>query len=206
MDTANPTAETSPRTHGHTYGSILETIGATPLIELTKLAGDKAHGRLFGKAEFFNPLGSVKDRIGAAMIEAAEADGTISPGSVIVEPTSGNTGIALAFVCSAKGYRCMLTMPDSMSQERRKMLQFLGAELVLTPAAHGMGGAIEKAEQIIQDIGDAVMLQQFSNPANPQIHRQTTAEEIWTDTRGDVDVVVSGVGTGGTLTGVGSVL
>ena len=171
MDTQDQGGEKKIRSQGRTFGSVLETIGATPLIELNKMGAADLPGRLFAKAEFFNPLGSVKDRIGLAMIEAAEAEGRIGPETVIVEPTSGNTGIALAFVCSAKGYRCMLAMPDSMSQERRKMLQLLGAELILTPAAFGMGGAIEKAEQIVEDFGDAVMLQQFSNPANPQIHR-----------------------------------
>ncbi len=189
------------------YGSVLDTVGATPLIELPRLgAASNSVARVLAKAEFFNPLGSVKDRIGLAMIEAAEADGTVGLGTVIVEPTSGNTGIALAFVCAAKGYRLILTMPDSMSHERRKMLTLIGAEIVLTPAAQGMRGAIDKADQIIADMGDAIMLQQFSNPANPEIHRRTTAEEIWVDTNGAVDMVISGVGTGGTLTGVGSVL
>lgn len=189
------------------YGSILDTVGATPLIELPRLAAaSNSVARILAKAEFFNPLGSVKDRIGLAMIEAAEIDGRIGPDTVIVEPTSGNTGIALAFVCAAKGYKLILTMPDSMSHERRKMLTLIGAELVLTPAAHGMSGAIDKADQIISDMSDATMLQQFSNPANPEVHRRTTAEEIWVDTEGGVDMVISGVGTGGTLTGVGSVL
>ena len=214
-DPAEPTEPTEPGPAGdrpvevrsRTYGSILDTVGATPLIELPRLvAGVGGGARLLAKAEFFNPLGSVKDRIGLAMIEAAEAEGRIGPETAIVEPTSGNTGIALAFVCAAKGYRLILTMPDSMSQERRKMLQLLGAELILTPAAQGMSGAIDKAHQIVDDLGDALILQQFSNPANPEIHRRTTAEEIWVDSDGAVDVVVSGVGTGGTLTGVGSVL
>ncbi|HLJ62900.1 MAG TPA: pyridoxal-phosphate dependent enzyme, partial [Stellaceae bacterium] len=193
---------------GRVYDSILETIGATPLVRLSRLAA--AHNvaaTLLGKCEFFNPLSSVKDRIGLAMIEAAEASGRIRPGkTVLVEPTSGNTGIALAFVAAARGYRLILTMPDSMSLERRKMLKLLGAELELTPAAQGMRRAIARAEELVQSMPDAIMLQQFQNPANPAIHRRTTAEEIWKDTGGKVDVVVSGVGTGGTLTGVGSVL
>jgi cysteine synthase A len=192
---------------GRSYGSVLDTVGSTPLIGLPRLSeAENSGARVLAKAEFFNPLGSVKDRIGLAMIEAAEANGRIGPETVIVEPTSGNTGIALAFICAAKGYRLILTMPDSMSHERRKMLQLIGAELVLTPAALGMRGAIEKADQIIKDLGDALVLQQFSNPANPEIHKKTTAEEIWTDTGGAVDVVIAGVGTGGTLTGVGTVL
>jgi cysteine synthase A len=162
---------------------------------------------ILGKCEFFNPLNSVKDRIGLAMIEAAEAAGKIRPGkTVLVEPTSGNTGIALAFVCAAKGYRLILAMPDSMSIERRKMLKLLGAELELTPAAQGMRGAIARAEELLRSFADSFMPQQFQNPANPEIHRRTTAEEIWKDTDGQVDVVISGVGTGGTLTGVGEVL
>jgi cysteine synthase A len=193
---------------GRIYDSITETIGATPLVRLARLA--KAHGvkaDILGKCEFFNPLSSVKDRIGLAMIEAAEAAGKIRPGkTVLVEPTSGNTGIALAFVAAAKGYRIVLTMPDSMSVERRKMLKLLGAELELTPAAQGMRGAIARAEALLRTFPDSFMPQQFDNPANPEIHRRTTAEEIWKDTQGKVEVVVSGVGTGGTLTGVGEVL
>jgi len=193
---------------GRIYDDITETIGATPLVRLTRLAA--SHGvkaDIVGKCEFFNPLASVKDRIGLAMIEAAEAAGNIRPGkTVLVEPTSGNTGIALAFVAAAKGYRIILTMPDSMSQERRKMLKLLGAELELTPAAQGMRGAIMRAEALIKSLPDAFMPQQFDNPANPEVHRLTTAEEIWKDTGGRVDVVISGVGTGGTLTGVGQVL
>jgi cysteine synthase len=193
---------------GRIYDSITETIGATPLVRLARLA--KVHGvtaDILGKCEFFNPLGSVKDRIGLAMIEAAEAAGKIRPGkTVLVEPTSGNTGIALAFVAAAKGYRIILTMPDSMSVERRKMLKLLGAELELTPAAQGMRGAIARAEALLRTFPDAFMPQQFDNPANPEIHRRTTAEEVWKDTDGKVDVVISGVGTGGTLTGVGEVL
>ena len=189
------------------YDSILETIGSTPMVRLGRVAeaaGCKAD--LLGKCEFFNPLGSVKDRIGLAMIEEAEARGRIGPGAVLVEPTSGNTGIALAFVCAAKGYRLILTMPESMSVERRKMLALLGAEIDLTPAAKGMTGAVHRAEELLTKIPGAIMLQQFENPANPEIHRRTTAEEIWRDTGGAVDVVISGVGTGGTLTGVADVL
>lgn len=192
---------------GQIYDSILDTIGATPLVRLSKLAA--AHGvaaEIIGKCEFFNPLSSVKDRIGYAMIEALETEGKIGPDTVIIEPTSGNTGIALAFVCAAKGYRLILTMPETMSVERRKMLRLLGAELVLTDGAQGMRGAVAKAEELVAELPDAVMPQQFQNPANPAIHRLTTAEEIWKDTAGAVDVVVSGVGTGGTLTGIGSVL
>ncbi len=192
---------------GRIYDSLLDTIGGTPLVRLPRMS---AHfgvtGQVLGKLEFLNPLSSVKDRIGLAMIEAAEAAGEIGPDTAIVEPTSGNTGIALAFVCAAKGYRLILTMPESMSMERRKMLLLMGAELVLTPAGNGMSGAIAKAEELVAEIGDAVMLQQFENPANPDIHRRTTAEEIWADTDGGVDVVISGVGTGGTLTGVGELL
>jgi cysteine synthase len=192
---------------GRIYESIVETIGNTPLIRLGKLAAETGcQADLLGKCEFFNPLGSVKDRIGLAMVEAAEESGRIGPGAVLVEPTSGNTGIALAFVCAARGYRLILTMPESMSVERRKMLALLGAEIVLTPAAKGMPGAVAKAEEIVGQTAGAVMLQQFNNPANPEIHRRTTAEEIWRDTGGEVDAVVSGVGTGGTITGVAEVL
>jgi cysteine synthase A len=192
---------------GRVYDSILGTIGATPMVRLGKLMQRHASkAEILGKCEFFNPLGSVKDRIGLAMIEALEAEGRIGPDTTLVEPTSGNTGIALAFVCAAKGYRLILTMPETMSVERRKMLQILGVELVLTPGAEGMRGAIAKAEALLQELPDAVMPQQFANPANPAIHRATTAEEIWRDTAGQVDMVISGVGTGGTLTGVGQVL
>jgi cysteine synthase A len=207
MDIASPTKPQPAEFRGRVYDSITETIGATPLVRIhrmAKAAGAKAD--ILAKCEFFNPLGSVKDRIGVSMIAAAEAAGRIRPGTVLVEPTSGNTGIALAFVCAAKGYRLILTMPDSMSLERRKMLLLLGAELELTPAPQGMKGAIAKAEEIVRSLPDAFIPQQFQNPANPEIHRRTTAEEIWKDTGGAVDVVVSGVGTGGTLTGVGSVL
>ncbi|WP_316975880.1 cysteine synthase A [Shumkonia mesophila] len=192
---------------GRIYDSIVDTIGATPLVRLSKLAEDAgSKAIILGKCEFFNPLASVKDRIGLAMVEAAEAAGRIGPGTLLVEPTSGNTGIALAFVCAAKGYRLILTMPESMSVERRKMLALLGAELELTPAAKGMTGAIARAAEIVEQNPVAIMLQQFENPANPAVHRLTTAEEIWTDTAGKADVLVSGVGTGGTLTGVGEVL
>lgn len=196
----------NPRFRGCVYDSILDTIGATPLVKLSRLA--KAEGvkaTVLGKCEFFNPLASVKDRIGNAMVEAAEAAGEIKPGDTLVEPTSGNTGIALAFVCAAKGYNLVLTMPESMSMERRKMLMFLGAALDLTPAAKGMKGAIARAEELSKSKG-YVMLQQFNNPANPSIHATTTAEEIWEDTHGEVDVIISGVGTGGTITGLGQAL
>jgi cysteine synthase A len=198
----------APEFRGRVYDNITETIGATPLVRLKQFAkAHDVHAELLGKCEFFNPLSSVKDRIGLAMIEAAEQAGKIKPGkTVLVEPTSGNTGIALAFVAAAKGYRLILAMPDSMSAERRAMLKFLGAELELTPAAQGMRGSIARAEALLKTLPDAFMPQQFQNPANPEIHRRTTAEEIWRDTGGKVDVVVSGVGTGGTLTGIGSVL
>ena len=192
---------------GRVYGSILETIGNTPLVRIGKLAHEAGcQAEVLAKLEFFNPLASVKDRIALSMLEAMEADGTIGPGSVIVEPTSGNTGIGLAFACAAKGYRCILTMPDSFSIERRKLIRFLGAELVLTPRQKGIGGAIDKAKEIIAETENAVMPWQFGHPANPEIHRRTTAEEIWRDTNGVVDAIVLGVGTGGTLTGVGDVL
>jgi len=207
MDSANAAERRRLEFRGRVYDSIIETIGATPLVRIHRLAQDAgARADILGKCEFFNPLASVKDRIGVAMVAAAEAAGRIKPGTVLVEPTSGNTGIALAFVCAAKGYRLILTMPASMSVERRKMLKLLGAELELTPAAQGMKGAIAKAEDIAKSLPDAFIPQQFRNAANPEIHRRTTAEEIWKDTGGAVDVVVSGVGTGGTLTGVGSVL
>jgi cysteine synthase A len=192
---------------GRIYDSIAETIGNTPLVRIPRMA--KAHGALADvtlKLEFFNPLASVKDRIGVSMIEALEAAGKVGPGAVLVEPTSGNTGIALAFVAAARGYRLILTMPESMSIERRKLLAFLGAELELTPREQGMKGAIAKAEQLLATIPGAVMPGQFTNPANPEIHRRTTAEEIWVDTGGLVDCIVSGIGTGGTLTGCGQVL
>jgi len=193
---------------GRIYDSITQTIGDTPLVRLDKFAREKGvAAKLLAKLEFFNPIASVKDRIGVAMIEAMEADGRIKPGkTTLVEPTSGNTGIALAFAAAAKGYRLILTMPETMSVERRKMLALLGAELVLTEGAKGMKGAIAKAEELTATIPDAVIPQQFENPANPEIHRHTTAEEIWNDTDGAVDILVSGIGTGGTITGVGQVL
>ncbi|MCK6443068.1 cysteine synthase A [Elstera cyanobacteriorum] len=189
------------------YDSIVDTIGATPLVRVSKLAADrKAGAEILAKLEFFNPLASVKDRIGLAMIDAAERDGRLKPGATLVEPTSGNTGIALAFVAAAKGYKLVLTMPESMSVERRKMLRLLGAELRLTPAAQGMKGAIAAANELVANDPNAIMLQQFENPANPAVHRATTAEEIIADTGGKVDFIVGGVGTGGTITGVGQVL
>ncbi len=202
--------ETSARVpgRGRVFNSITETIGDTPLVALDKFAREKGIvAKLLGKLEFFNPIASVKDRIGVAMIEALEAAGRITPGkTVLVEPTSGNTGIALAFAAAAKGYRLILTMPETMSMERRKMLLLLGAELVLTEGAKGMKGAIARAEELVASLPDAIMPQQFENPANPDIHRRTTAEEIWNDTQGAVDIFVSGIGTGGTITGVGQVL
>jgi len=193
---------------GRVYNSITETIGDTPIVRLDKFAKEKGIvANLLAKLEFFNPIASVKDRIGVAMIETMEADGRITPGkTTLVEPTSGNTGIALAFAAAAKGYRLILTMPETMSMERRKMLALLGAELVLTEGAKGMKGAIAKAEELVQTIPGAIIPQQFENPANPEIHRKTTAEEIWNDTQGGVDILVSGIGTGGTITGVGQVL
>ncbi len=199
----------SASTHfrGRIYDNLLQTIGATPLVRLSKLAkAENVKAEIVAKLEFFNPLASVKDRLGLAMIEYLEEKGILKPGSVIVEPTSGNTGIALAFIAAAKGYRCILTMPESMSMERRKMLRLLGAELELTPAARGMSGAIARAEELVKEIPNAIIPQQFKSPANPEIHRRTTAEEIWKDCEGKVDAVVSGVGTGGTITGVGEVL
>jgi cysteine synthase A len=194
------------RGRGRVYDSITETVGATPLVRLHKIeAKYKLQAKLLAKLEFFNPLSSVKDRIGLAMIEAAEREGRLKPGSIVVEPTSGNTGIALAFVCAAKGYRLILTMPDSMSLERRKMLLLLGAETELTPAAQGMRGAIARAEAILAEHPGAFMPQQFENPANPDVHVRTTAQELWDDTNGELDALVAGVGTGGTLTGVAQV-
>ncbi len=208
MSEAAKTAESHVPGRGRIYDSITETIGDTPLVRIKRLAGETgAKAEVLLKLEFFNPIASVKDRIGVAMIEDLEARGILKPGkSVIVEPTSGNTGIALAFVAAAKGYRLILVMPETMSIERRKMLALLGAELELTEGPKGMRGAIARALELQSTIPDAVIPQQFENPANPAIHRRTTAEEIWNDTKGAVDIVVSGVGTGGTLTGVGSVL
>lgn len=192
---------------GRIYDSIIETIGGTPLVRIHRLPKESGvEADILLKLEFFNPLASVKDRIGAAMIEDMEKKGRLKPDSVVIEPTSGNTGIALAFVCAAKGYRLILVMPDSMSMERRKMFALLGAQLELTPAAKGMRGAMARAEELLAENPGSVIPQQFENPANPEIHRRTTAEEIWNDTGGNVDVVISGVGTGGTFTGVGSVL
>jgi cysteine synthase A len=190
---------------GQIFADITKTIGRTPLVKLNRVTAG-LHAEIAVKCEFFNPLSSVKDRIGVAMIEAAERDGLIGKESMIVEPTSGNTGIALAFVCAAKGYRLTLTMPETMSVERRTLLRMLGAELVLTPGAEGMPGAIRKAEQLLKETKNAFMPQQFNNPANPEIHRKTTAVEVWEDTNGKVDAVVAGVGTGGTITGVGEVI
>ena len=192
---------------GRIYDSIADTIGDTPLVRAPRLSrAHAARADVLLKLEFFNPLSSVKDRIGVSMIEALERDGRIRKGTTIVEPTSGNTGIALAFVCAARGYRCVLTMPEHMSIERRKILTYLGAEVVLTPKEQGINGAFQKADEILREIPDSVMPGQFTNPANPEIHRRTTAEEIWNDTGGNVDVIVSGIGTGGTLTGCGEVL
>ena len=188
------------------YHSIISsTIGATPMVRLNRI-NEGVNAEILAKLEFFNPLGSVKDRIAASMIEAGELDGSIKPKTLIVEPTSGNTGIALAFICAAKNYRLCLTMPDTMSIERRKLLTHMGAELVLTPGANGMPGAIEKAEEILGAEKDSFMPNQFKNPANPRIHRETTAEEIWRDTEGRVDILIAGVGTGGTITGVSQVI
>ncbi len=192
---------------GKAYNDIIETIGDTPIVRLNRIAKEAGcKGTVYAKLEFFNPLASVKDRLAIGMIEAAEASGQLKKDTVLVEPTSGNTGIALAFIAAARGYKLILTMPESMSVERRKMLKLLGADLELTPAAKGMRGAIEKAEEILKNNPKALMLQQFKNMANPVIHRNTTAEEVWSDTNGKVDVFIAGVGTGGTVTGVGQVL
>lgn len=196
----------SPGFRGRIYDDITQTIGVTPIVRLEKLAKHENCGaNILGKCEFFNPLASVKDRIGISMIETAERDGSLKPGATIIEPTSGNTGIALAFICASRGYTLILCMPESMSIERRKMLTLLGARLELTPAARGMNGAVKRAEELAAEISGSIILQQFNNPANPVAHVQT-AEEIWADTHGTVDVVVSGVGTGGTITGIGQIL
>ena len=193
---------------GRIYDSITDTIGNTPLVRLDRIAARHEVGaQLLAKLEFFNPMHSVKDRIGVAMIDALEAEGRIKPGkTTLIEPTSGNTGIALAFVAAARGYKLILVMPETMSIERRKMLLILGAQLVLTEGGKGMRGAMARAEELRDEIGDAIIPQQFANPANPEIHRRTTAEEIWNDTGGAIDVFLAGVGTGGTITGVGQVL
>ncbi|MFW6163802.1 MAG: cysteine synthase A, partial [Planctomycetota bacterium] len=188
------------------YKDITETVGDTPLVRINRVA-EGCVATVLGKCEFFNPLASVKDRIGLSMIEAAECDGQLKEGMTVVEPTSGNTGIALAFVCAARGYRLVLTMPESMSVERRAVVKMLGAETVLTPADGGMSGAVSRAEELLADLGEqGFMPQQFKNPANPDVHRRTTAEEIWRDTDGEVDIVVAGVGTGGTITGLAELL
>lgn len=205
----NEMVELSYKTEGRgkAYDSIIDTVGNTPIVKINRTAEDAgAKAKVYAKLEFFNPLASVKDRLALGMIEAAEKSGAIGPDTVLVEPTSGNTGIALAFIAAAKGYKLILTMPESMSIERRKMLKLLGAELELTEAAKGMKGAIAKAEEILAENPNAIMPQQFKNLANPAIHRNTTAEEIWNDTNGEVDIFVTGVGTGGTITGVAEVL
>ena len=205
FSTAAEPARTPGR--GRIYDSITDTIGDTPIVRLSRLPKERGvEANILAKLEFFNPIASVKDRIGVSMIDALERDGRLKPGGTLIEPTSGNTGIALAFVAAARGYRLILTMPETMSIERRKMLALLGAELVLTPGPQGMKGAIAKAEELNREIPGSVIPQQFANPANPEIHRRTTAEEIWNDTHGDIDVLVSGIGTGGTATGVGQVL
>jgi cysteine synthase len=193
------------QTNGKLYNNIVETVGRTPLVKLNRITRD-LQATIAIKCEFFNPLGSVKDRIGMAMIDAAENEGIINSDSVIVEPTSGNTGIALAFVCAAKGYKLILTMPETMSLERRTLLAMLGAKLILTPGSEGMKGAIARAEELLKTTPNSWMPQQFNNPANPEIHQKTTAEEIWADTDGKVDILVAAVGTGGTITGVAEVI
>src|SRR5438445_2040742 len=190
---------------GKIYDDITQCIGHTPLIRLRRVVGD-AKASVVAKPESFNPLWSVKDRIGVSMIDAAERDGKINKGSTIIEPTSGNTGIGLAFVCAARGYKLIVTMPETMSLERRRLLKAFGAEVVLTPGDKGMAGAIAKADELLKTIPNSFMPQQFKNPANPEIHRRTTAEEIWNDTEGKADILVSGIGTGGTITGVGEVI
>ncbi len=190
---------------GRIYDDITQTIGNTPLIRLRRVVGD-AKATVVAKLENFNPLWSVKDRIGVAMINAAEREGKLKPGGTVIEPTSGNTGIGLAFVCAARGYKLVVTMPETMSLERRRLLKAFGAEVVLTPGEKGMNGAIARAKELLQETPGSFMPQQFENPANPEIHRKTTAEEIWRDTDGKVDILISGVGTGGTITGVGEVI
>lgn len=186
------------------FANIVSTIGRTPLVKINRIINSDAH--VYAKLEFFNPLSSVKDRIGLSMIESAERDGRLKPGTTVIEPTSGNTGIGLAFVCAAKGYKLTLTMPESMSMERRQILKALGASLVLSPAADGMKGAIAAADKLLAETPNSFMPQQFANPSNPEVHRRTTAEEIWKDTDGKADFLVSGIGTGGTITGVGEVI
>jgi cysteine synthase A len=196
---------TAPTFRGRIYDDITQTIGNTPLVRLRRVVGDARAG-VVAKLENFNPLWSVKDRIGVSMIDAAEQDGRLKPGGTIIEPTSGNTGIGLAFTAAARGYRLIVTMPESMSLERRRLLKAFGAEVVLTPKERGMAGAIAKAEELVRESPGSFMPQQFDNPANPEVHRRTTAEEIWNDTQGQVDILVSGVGTGGTITGVSEVI
>src|SRR5205809_471697 len=203
----SPVADAPQPGRGRVFDSITDTIGDTPIVRLNRLPRmNGARAQVLAKLEFFNPIGSVKDRIGVSMVDAMEANGSIGPSTVLIEPTSGNTGIALAFVAAARGYKLILVMPDSMSIERRKMLALLGAELVLTPAVHGMKGAITKAQEIADATPGAMIPKQFENPANVEIHRLTTAEEIWNDTKGEIDIFVSGVGTGWTITGVAQVL
>jgi cysteine synthase A len=202
-DKENVMAQTAGR--GRIYDDITQCVGNTPLIRLRRVVGD-AKGTVVAKMEDFNPLWSVKDRIGVSMIDAAERDGKLKPGGTIIEPTSGNTGIGLAFTAAARGYKLIVTMPESMSLERRRLLKAFGAEVVLTPSEKGMNGAIQKAEELVKQTPGSFMPQQFNNPANPEIHRKTTAEEIWNDTQGKVDILVSGVGTGGTITGVSEVI
>src|SRR5262245_61959058 len=196
---------TQPTFRGRIYDDITQTIGQTPLVRLRRVTGD-AKGIVVGKLEHFTPLWSVKDRIGVSMTTAAEREGKIKPGTTIIEPTSGNTGIGLAFTCAARGYKLIVTMPETMSLERRRLLKAFGAEVVLTPGEKGMNGAIARANELLREIPNSFMPQQFNNPANPQIHRETTAEEIWRDTDGKADILISGIGTGGTITGVAEVI